>query len=65
MAYRRISGNEVVHTSVQEIYKVLWVESRFSVRKGNDKKEREKIKTDRPQPNLLVKIDDSYIRRLP
>lgn len=42
MAYRRISGNEVVHTSVQEIYTVLWVESRFSVRKGNDKKERGK-----------------------
>lgn len=47
MAYRRISGNEVVHTSVHEIYTVLWVESRFSVRKGNDKKER-KNKTDQP-----------------
>lgn len=42
MAYRRISGNEVVHTSVHEIYTVLWVESRFSVRKGNDKKGRKK-----------------------
>lgn len=33
MAYRRISWNEVVHTSVHEIYTVHWVESRFSVRK--------------------------------
>lgn len=33
MAYRRISRNEVVHTSVHEIYTVHWVESRFSARK--------------------------------
>lgn len=39
MAYRRISRNEVVHTSVHEIYTVHWVESRFSVRKEiNNKK---------------------------
>lgn len=33
MAYRRISWNEVVHTSVHEIYTLHWVESRFSARK--------------------------------
>lgn len=38
MAYRRICGDEVVHTSVQEIYTELWVESRFPARKRKGQK---------------------------
>lgn len=60
MAYRRISGNEVVHTSVHEIYTVHWVESRFSARKGNDEKRKEEKQTKKKQKKNPKTTDQPF-----